>query len=59
MNIEEKYYVNSEMTREIFDRLMSKLVHERDEILQSLFAGNGGEISNFFPEDLMKIIDFK
>ncbi len=35
-NLEEKYYVNSEMTREVFDRLMNKLIKEREETVRIL-----------------------
>ncbi len=47
LNIEEKYYIKSEMTREIFDRLMSKLVIERDELIENL-RNLSGTISNLY-----------
>ncbi len=56
LTLEEKYYLNNEMTREIFDRLMSKLIHERDEIFHIL-TNLGGTISNLY-ERLHEVAGF-
>jgi site-specific DNA recombinase len=36
LNLEENYHVKREMTREVFDRLMAKLVGEREETVRIL-----------------------
>lgn len=44
-NLEEKYYVHTEMTREIFDRLMKKLIGDKEENVR-LLAASAVQISN-------------
>lgn len=44
-NLEEKYYVHSEMTREVFDRLMAKLLGDREQNVR-LLASATVQISN-------------
>lgn len=44
-SLEEKYYVHSEMTREVFDRLMNKLLGDKQENVRLLTA-SAIQISN-------------
>lgn len=54
--LEEKYYVKEEMTREVFDRLMGKLIVERDLIMKEL-AKVGVTISNL-TDKLKQAVNF-